>query len=161
MWIEGELGHVGGSSTLHKDIGYDKLSIIKTDPEQARDFVEKTGIDSLACNIGNVHGIWKGLPRIDFKLLYDIERACNVPLVLHGGSGIGPSQIKKAITLGICKMNVNSEMRVAFSEGLRRGLGDKKMYVPTKYLPAAMNAVQRIVEKKIVLLNSKGLLRKI
>jgi len=154
LWIEGELGHVGGSSTLHKDTSYSSLEIIKTDPQQARDFVQKTGIDSLASNIGNVHGIWKGLPDIDFRLLAEIRKHIHIPLVLHGGSGIAPFQIRKAISLGISKINVNSEMRVAFSTALKKSLAKKDTFVPTEYLPEAISAVQKVVDGKIRLFKS-------
>lgn len=161
LWCEGELGHVGGSSTLHKDQGYDSLEIIKTDPDQAKEFVQRTGIDSLAANIGNVHGIWKGLPHIDFHLLEEIHKKVKVPLVLHGGSGIARFQIQKALDHGICKVNVNSEMRIAFSESIRQSLQDRTQFVPTKYLPLAIESVQKVVEKKILLFKSAGKLRKL
>jgi len=155
-WIEGELGHIEGSSTVHKNVSYDKIKkeIIMTNPEQAKEFVEKTGINSLAVNIGNVHGIWKGSPSIDFKRLEDIYKKVKIPLVLHGGSGIPDAQIKKALKYGISKINVNTEIRVAFSNSLRKSLSDKKQFIPTKYLPSAISAVQEIINKKIKLFGS-------
>lgn len=154
LWIEGELGHVGGSSTLHKQVSYSKVKLIKTDPDQAKEFVQHTGIDSLASNIGNVHGIWKGLPNIDFKLLAKLHKTIKIPLVLHGGSGIADFQIRKAISLGIAKINVNSEMRIAFSKSLRKSLKDPEMFVPTSYLPDAISAVENVVQSKIRLFRS-------
>lgn len=154
-WIEGELGHVGGSSTLHKNISYSELEMVMTDPKQAERFVRKTGINSLAINIGNVHGVWKGRPALDFNRLEAIKRAANIPLVLHGGSGIPASLIKKALARGIDKINVNTEIRVAYSSSLRKSLSDQEMFIPTTYLPFAVASVQKIVEKKILFFGSR------
>lgn len=150
IWIEGEIGHIEGSSTLHKS-SYEKIrkEMVMTDPEQARDFAEKTGIDSLAVNIGNAHGIWKGSPDIEFNRLEAIYKKVKIPLVLHGGSGIPELQIRKALKYGIAKINVNTELRIAFSDSLRKSLLGKKQFIPTKYMPYAINAVQKVVERKI------------
>ncbi|RMF54819.1 class II fructose-bisphosphate aldolase [Candidatus Woesearchaeota archaeon] len=156
VWVEAELGHVGGSSTLHEKEGYSKVlkTISFTDPEMAKEFSEKTGLDSLAVTIGNVHGLWKGIPHINFELLKKIHKMVKKPLVLHGGSGIPKDQIRKALSLGISKVNINTEMRVAFSSSIRKSLKDPKMFVPTKYLPKATEAVQKIVESKMILFKS-------
>ncbi|MBU0758733.1 MAG: class II fructose-bisphosphate aldolase [Nanoarchaeota archaeon] len=160
-WIEGELGHVGGSSTLHKDQSYSDVEMIMTEPDEARRFVQETGVNSLAINIGNVHGVWNGIPHIDFKRLKEIQKATRIPLVLHGGSGIPMGQIKKALSFGIDKININTEIRVAYSESIRNSLKDKNMFIPTSYMPLAVKAVQKVVETKIKMFGSTNKLRKL
>jgi ketose-bisphosphate aldolase len=156
LWIEGEIGHIGGSSTLHKDETTEKIEMVMTDPDEAKDFVEKTGVNSLAVNIGNVHGIWKGGKHIDLQRLADIHAKVKVPLVLHGGSDITAEQIAKAITLGIAKINVNTELRIAYTSAVRTALKDENEFVPTKYLPAAQQAVQAVVEEKLKMFGAAG-----
>lgn len=153
--VEGELGHVGGASEIHDE----KAKIEKstyTDPEQAAVFVRETGIDVLASSIGNIHGIYENEPRLDFERLEKIG-LIGVPLSLHGGSGIPESQIKKAISLGITKVNVNTELRQAYTESLHDEL-DKNPdeIVPYKYLPAEIEAVKNVVVEKIKMFGSEG-----
>lgn len=105
--VESELGQIMLGAGYYKQ---DKVESLFTDPEQAREFVEKTGIDALAVSIGNVHGAYQGEPRIDFQRLEEITRQTAVPLVLHGSSGIGQDNLEKAIQLGIRKINLYSEI---------------------------------------------------
>lgn len=98
--VEGELGTIGGA----------EANIVKeedafTNPDEALDFVNKTGIDALAVSIGNVHGNYKGEPKLDFERLEKIAKLTDLPLVLHGGSGIYDDDFRKAVSLGICKIN--------------------------------------------------------
>lgn len=153
LWVEGELGSISGSSTLHKQT-YSEIvkEEFMTSPNQAKEFVEKTGINSLAVSIGNVHGVWKGSPKLDFKRLEQIHKKVKIPLVLHGGSGIPDKDIRKAVKHGIAKINVNTEMRIAFSKALRETINkDKQQKVPYKLLYSTIPAVQQVVEKKIKL----------
>jgi fructose-bisphosphate aldolase class II len=147
--VEGEIGHVGGSSKSFKkeDLKVKKESL--TDPKEAKEFVERTAVDSLAVAIGSVHGVWKQAPNLDFKRLEKIQKAVKIPLVLHGGSGIKDSDIKKAIKLGIAKINANTEIRMAFTEALRKRLKQKPSeVVPYRYLDTAAAAVYRVIEEK-------------
>ncbi len=123
-----------------------------TDPEQAKDFVKRTKIDTLAVAIGNVHGYYKDV-RIDFNRLNQITKQINVFLALHGGSGISSQQIKKAVKTGINKVNVNTELRMAWRKGVLKGFG-KKEIKPYKVLPEATKVVQKKVEEKIKLFSS-------
>lgn len=146
--VEGELGLV--PTPKQKEIIDEKeRKKAMTDPHQALDFVKKTNVDFLAVAIGNLHGFYKGKPLLDFSRLLEIKNKINIPLVLHGGSGIKDSDIKKAINLGICKINVNTELRLAFSNALRRALKDPTQNVPYEYMKAAELAVQKVVEEKI------------
>lgn len=158
IFIEGELGHIEGGSTLHKKRTYrDALkNSAFTNPAQAREFIEKTGVDSLAVNVGNVHGLWKGTPHIDFPRLKEIIKLTNIFTVLHGGSGIPQDQIKKAIRIGIDKVNINSEMRIAYTNALRKQLRRKNQFVPREFLPFSQAAVTKVVLQKISLFNAKN-----
>lgn len=141
---EGEVGMIGSDLT---------------DPEEAEKFVKETKIDNLTINIGT----WHGLPAekgpkvgIDFQRLKEIKnRLKNIPLVLHGGSGVPESHIKEAIKSGIVKININTELRMAYTNSLRKILQEKpEEIIPYKYLPEVIFAVQKIVEEKIKLFGS-------
>lgn len=103
--VEAELGHVGDA----KDCAADRQNTF-TKPEEARDFVDQTGVDCLAVAIGTAHGLYKGTPELDFVLLAQLKQELNMPLVLHGGSGTGDENIRRACTMGINKVNVFSEL---------------------------------------------------
>lgn len=153
--VEGEIGHITGSSEKHEakiKISPDSL----TDPSQAESFSKQTGIDVLAVSIGNIHGVYNNTPKLDFELLSQIKSKVNKFFSLHGGSGIPKNQIKKAIAGGVVKVNVNTELRLAYHKGL---LHEFEVHpdevVPYKYLPAGTEAVKRVVEAKIRLFGSK------
>ena len=103
--VEAELGHVGVGSNYGK-LGEDLL----TDPDQALDYIKKTGVDCLAVAIGTAHGAYAGEPHLDFERLKEIKKKVGIPLVLHGGSGTGDDNISKACTLGINKVNICNEL---------------------------------------------------
>ena len=154
--VEGELGYIGGESMPHK-----KKAIIKkedlTFPEQVSEFVKKTKVDSLAIAIGNIHGIYAGRPKLDFKRLKEIEKKTKVFLVLHGGSGISETEIKKAVKFGIVKININTELRVAWKKSLEESLREKQKGIkPYKVLPQVQKSIQEKVEEKINLFGSKN-----
>ncbi|MEI6266417.1 MAG: class II fructose-bisphosphate aldolase [bacterium] len=153
--VEGELGHIGGVSEIHTESSKIEPSTY-TDPEMAKFFVEETGIDVLASSIGNVHGIYKNEPELDFDRLKKIGKI-GVPLSFHGGSGISEVNIKKAISLGVTKVNVNTELRVAYTETLRRELiADTEVEIPYKYLPKTIAAVKKVVKEKIKIFGSEN-----
>lgn len=146
--VEGELGLIPtpGQKEIVSEREREKAM---TNPDLALDFVKKTEVDFLAIAIGNVHGFYKDRPILDFRRLREIKKKVKIPLVLHGGSGIADCDIKKAISLGICKINVNTELRVAFTEALRKALKNPEAHVPYEYMKAAEAAVQKLVEEKI------------
>lgn len=153
VWVEAELGSISGSSTLHEE-SYSEIvkKEFMTNPELAKEFVEKTNVNALAVSIGNVHGIWKGSPKLDFNRLKQIHKKVKIPLVLHGGSGIPDKDIRKSINFGIAKINVNTELRIAYANALRNFVFKKKKEnVPYKILYSTIPAVQAVVEKKIKL----------
>lgn len=150
--VEGELGHIGGtgsSKVFTEEVKIDERYL--TDPQQALDFVERTGIDRLGVAIGNLHGIsLAAQPKLDIERLSAIRKilAGKCVLVLHGGSGIPDEQIQAAIQNGIRKINVNTELRIAFTEALKIALaGDET--TPYKYLAPAIEAMRKAVEDKI------------
>lgn len=111
--VEGELGAVGANQDAQHE-GTAPQSL--TDPKAAVEFVERTGVDALAVSIGNAHGLYAARPEFDFELLETISRSVDIPLVLHGGSGTPLDQLQKAISLGMCKVNVASEIGKAFTD---------------------------------------------
>jgi len=157
--VEGELGYLRGASSLQEK----KLEIKPEDltkPDEAREFVEKTGVDSLAMAIGNAHGVFKiSEEKLDLQRLAEIKKATGekVFLVLHGGSGIPAQDIKKAIELGIVKINVNTDLRLAYSQALIDQLKDQpKETTPYKILEPVLESVKKVVEEKIKLFGSEN-----
>ena len=156
--VEGEVGRIGtDSSKLYSD----KFQIKEEDltkAEEAKEYVKKTGVNLLAVSIGNFHGIEiSGVcPNLRLDVLEKIRKEIGgVLLVLHGGSGTPEDDVKKAIETGVAKININTELRLAFSGNLRKALnGDMEEVVPYKYLPAAQKSVEKVVELKINLFGS-------
>lgn len=116
--VEAELGHVGNETVYEEALSDYKY----TDPDQAADFVERTGCDSLAVAIGNVHGVYSSEPKLDFDVVRHCRDAVDVPLVLHGASGIGDEDIKKCISLGIAKINIHTELCQAAMEAVNANM---------------------------------------
>lgn len=143
--VEAELGVVGGQED---DVIAD--GVIYADPEECRELVERTGIDCLAPALGSVHGPYKGEPNLGFKEMEEIGNQSDIPLVLHGGTGIPTKDIQKAISLGSAKINVNTESQIASAKRVREVLAnDSEVYDPRKYLGPAREAVKETVQGKI------------
>jgi fructose-bisphosphate aldolase class II len=162
--VEGEMDHIEGSSADHRnDVdGYrTQMSDFSkySDPVTAKSFIERTGVDTFASFVGNVHGLYPGPKRINVDLLAKIKQMLpNTFLSLHGGSGIPGEDIQAAINLGVVKININSELRVAFRDKLREVLQRKEdsEVAIYKIMPEAISVVQMIVEEKIRLFGSIG-----
>ena len=158
LLIEGELGYLRGESVVHRKVEVKPEDL--TSPEQAKEFIEKTGVDSLAIVVGNIHGVETDLknPPLYLDKLRKIQQA--IPktfLVLHGGSGTPDEDIKKAIKLGIVKININTELRIAYSKELEKTIKEHPEEVkPYKILAPAVEAMKEVVEEKIDLFGSKG-----
>ncbi len=149
--IEGELGYIGSSSKILDEIPED-VEMKTTSVEDAKIFVEKTGIDVLAPSIGNIHGMVKsGNPSINADLVKDIAGGADVNLVLHGGSGISDEEVRQGIKNGISIVHVNTEIRIAFREGLVESLKDNDSIAPYKYLQLPKDRVYEVVLNKIKL----------
>jgi ketose-bisphosphate aldolase len=155
--IEGELGYLRGKSTIQEKLEIKQEDL--TDPKQALEFIEQTGVDSLAMAIGNIHGVFKSAqnPNLFLDRLEEINKVVGdqVGLVLHGGSGTPEEDIKKAIPLGIVKINVNTELRMAYTNALKKSFQDNPDKItPYKIMPPVIEAVQKVVEEKIKLFGS-------
>ena len=143
--VEAELGKVGG-----KEDDLDGGEGGFTDPQEAKEFVERTGVDSLAVAIGTAHGMYKGEPKLDLDRLSQIKEVVSIPLVLHGGSGIPDEKVQESIRRGICKVNYATELRIAFTNGVNKYLAEKPDTIdPKKYNKAGMEEVKAFVKEKI------------
>ncbi|MFA6256837.1 MAG: class II fructose-bisphosphate aldolase [Candidatus Paceibacterota bacterium] len=153
--VEAELGFIGSSSKILEKMPDGVSEETMTKPEEAKMFVEATGIDMLAPSIGNVHGMVKsGNPRLHPERVKAIREAAGVPLVLHGGSGSMNEDFVECIKSGVSTVHINTEIRMAFTNALRRSLSDSPEEItPYKYLPAGLKAVQDVVEARLKLFN--------
>ncbi len=145
--VEAELGKVGG---VEDDIRVEDDAASLADPEECRRFVELTGVPTLAPAIGTAHGIYKGEPNIDFKRIEDIAAQVDVPLVLHGGSGIPEAQVKRCVALGMAKMNVATELKNAFTRALQKCFAERPDDLdPRSYMVPAKEVVKRLALEKM------------
>ena len=151
---EGELGRLGG---VEDDLEVSEADAAFTVPEEAVEFVEKTGIDFLAIAIGTAHGLYKGIPKLDFKRLSEIRKRVSIPLVLHGASGLADEQVTEAVQRGISKINIATELKIPFADTIRKRLNDNpKDTDPRSYLAAARESVVNVVRHKIKICQSNG-----
>lgn len=145
--VEAELGKLSG---VEDDLEVDAKDAMYTNPSQAAEFVERTGIDSLAVAIGTAHGLYKGEPKLDFERLKEIRSTVDVPLVLHGASDVPDELVKTAISLGICKVNVATDLKIPFSDAVKEFFKDHpKESDPRKYMSPGKAAMREIVKHKI------------
>ncbi len=154
LLVEAELTPIVGTSAPHMQerVEEEQAKSRYTDPDQAADFVAKTKIDTLAVAVGNIHGVYKTAPKLDLDLLGILRDRLPCFFSLHGGSGIPDDQIRKAIKIGkIVKINVNSEMRIAYRETLEKVLKKSEEVAIYKIMPDVIEAVRKVVEKKIKL----------
>lgn len=149
--VEGEIGQV----KYREELRISKAPVLAT-PEQAVDFVRRTKVDALAVGIGNNHGLPVPGERLHFDVLASIRRAIRVPLVLHGASGTSASHIRRAIGLGICKINIDTDLRLAFTAAVRAGLRSRRVFDPRQYLTLARTADYEVVKEKISIFGSRG-----
>lgn len=151
--VEAELGKVGGKEDDLE--GGDQNPY--TDPEEARIFVEATGVDSLAVAIGTAHGVYKGIPKLDINRLSGIRQVVSIPLVLHGTSGVPDDTVRECIRRGICKVNYATDLRIAFTKGVTRVLSEHPETIdPKKYNAAGREEVKKYVMDKMMVCGSNG-----
>ena len=154
--IEGELGHVGDNEGSAE--GSDHMadpSAFFTDPALAKDFVDKTGVDALAIAVGNAHGAYKLPPKLDFERIRTIAKTVDVPLVLHGGSGLTDNDFRQAIKDGISKVNIFTDINVAAVEAEFQKFSDMNKGI-IDLIPAAVEAVKLATMEKMKLFSSDG-----
>lgn len=151
--VEAEIGRISGTE--------DGLTIAEkeakmTDPSEAFDFVQRTQVDCLAVTIGNVHGEYKSPPRLDFDRLDRIRRLIDIPLVLHGASGLPPQMISESIQRGVCKFNVNTEVRQAYMQALKDEICGQTPKDLLDIAGEAIEAMQEVIAEKLELFGSVG-----
>ncbi|MEW9078870.1 class II fructose-1,6-bisphosphate aldolase [Terrisporobacter glycolicus] len=150
--VEAELGKVGGKEDDLDggDGGY-------TDPSQAKEFIERTGADSLAISIGTAHGVYKGEPKLDLNRLSQIREVVDIPLVLHGTSGVPDEIVTECVNRGICKVNYATDLRIAFTKGVKKVLDENPDTIdPKKYNSQGREEVKEYVKSKMVVVKSAG-----
>lgn len=160
MMVEGEIGDIGTGSEIH-DKAPDLAKGLSS-PEEAKQYVESTGVDILAPAVGNMHGLLKSMVSGETKKRLDIERIAGIKnatgafLTLHGGSGTDDDDLRKAIGAGINVVHINTELRVAWRRGLEQGLAKMpEEVVPYKILPPAVEAVKQVVLSRLRVFNGK------
>jgi fructose-bisphosphate aldolase class II len=152
--VEGELGQIG---KISDKITKEQLEKTKANPQEAQEFVKQTGVDALAIAVGNIHGMQKQEAEIDIPRIETIRKLTNVPLVLHGASGIPNESVRQAIKAGICKINIDTELRKAFVRGINIVLKEDPSGIdPRKILGKAKTEMKEAVREKIRLFGCNG-----
>ncbi|WP_416198752.1 MAG: class II fructose-1,6-bisphosphate aldolase [Sporanaerobacter sp.] len=152
--VEGELGKIGGTED---HIVVDEREATFTDPDEAVRFVEETGVDSLAIAVGTAHGVYKGEPKLDFDRIKIIKEKTNIPLVLHGSSGVPYASLEKAVSLGINKINIDTDIRAAFAQAVKDFLRENPDNIdPRKILGPARDSMKQVVMEKMKVFGSVG-----
>ncbi len=150
--VEAELGKIGGTED---HITVSEKDATFTDPNEAKIFVEETGVDSLAIAVGTAHGVYKGEPKLDYDRIKAIRDLVDIPLVLHGSSGVPEESLKKAISLGVCKINIDTDIRAAFARAVKEFVGDNPDEIdPRKILGPASKAMKEIIMEKMEIFGS-------
>ncbi|MBZ4651171.1 MAG: class II fructose-bisphosphate aldolase [Thermoanaerobacter sp.] len=147
--LEGELGRISGIEENVENID-DAL----TNPDSVVEFIERSKVDSLAIAIGNAHGLYKGKPKLDFERLSKINDISSVPLVLHGGTGIPLEDIKKAIKLGISKVNIGTEIKITYFKTIKRYIGTINKNDVRHLISTIQNDIKELVKQYIEIFGS-------
>lgn len=163
VYVEGELGYIGSSSEVMSGIpqGAAVETAQLTTKEEAARFVSETKVDFLAPAVGNLHGMLKDAPnpRLNIERIKEIKEAVKIPIVLHGGSGTADADFLSAIDVGVNIIHINTEIRLAWREGMEKGLRENPDEIaPYKIFPEAVRAVQAVVEARLKLFNKIGTL---
>lgn len=150
--VEAELGRLGGQED---DLVVDAKDAAFTDPDSSVEFVKLTGVDSLAVAIGTAHGLYHGEPKLDFDRLEKIGQILDIPLVLHGASDVPDEMVKRAITYGISKVNVATDLKIPFSDAVKKYFKENPdANDPRKYMTPGKNAMKEIIRHKILVMGS-------
>lgn len=136
--VEAEIGNIGGTETII---------------EEAIKFVKETNINSLAPAVGNKHGEYKEQPKLNFEKITQISKKLDIPLVLHGGSGIDNYNIQKSIECGICKININTELQIGWATKVKKYIEETNEYDPRKIIKSGEQNLKNIIQQKLELLN--------
>lgn len=147
--VEGEIGHIGNDKNPEND------GILYAEVDDCVKYCQESAIDFLAPALGSVHGLYKGEPKLNFERMSQISEITNLPLVLHGGTGIYDEQIRKSIECGIAKININTELQIAWSNAVKEHINDNNIYDPRKIIKLGEIALKECVRNKILLLGCK------
>ena len=158
IWAQAELGSILGKEGMVKlETGEINMKDLMTDPQQAKDFVARTNVDTLAVSVGTIHGSFKGVEKVDLVRLKKIHSLVKIPLVLHGGSGLSTKSFKKAIKNGISVINIDTNLRIAFKKALVSNINKASDLIdPRKILAPSTEAMQAEVEKMIKIFGSNN-----
>ncbi len=151
--VEAEIGKIGGTED---DVTVTEREATFTDPDEAEKLVNETGVDSLAIAIGTAHGPYKGEPKLDFVRLKKIKKKLNMPIVLHGSSGVPEDSIRKAVSLGVNKINIDTDIRLSFNAAVRDFIGKSDAYDPRKIITPARDAMKETIKTKMIMFGSAG-----
>ena len=146
--VEAEIGRVGGENEKNNN------GIVYADVSESVRLSKNSEIDALAPALGSVHGMYNGEPKLNFDRMAEISNLTNLPLVLHGGSGIYDEQIEKAIECGICKINFNTEIQIAWARGVKEGLKNSDAYDPRKIISSGEENIKKVIKDKLHILKS-------
>lgn len=150
--VEAELGKVGG-----KEDDLEADADTNTDPQEAKEFVERTGVTSLAIAIGTAHGFYAGTPVLDKERVSEVRKLVDVPLVLHGASGLTDDDVRECVERGMCKVNFATELRAAYTAAVKKLLDEKpETYDPKKFGVVGMEAVTELVKGRMKVLGCDG-----
>ena len=150
--VEAELGKVGG-----KEDDLEAEADTNTDPQEAKEFVERTGVTSLAVAIGTAHGFYVGTPVLDKERLSEIREVVDIPLVLHGASGLSDEDVSDCVKRGICKVNFATELRAAYSKAVKETFAENENTIdPKAYGKKAIQAVKELVEARMKVCGCDG-----
>jgi fructose-bisphosphate aldolase class II len=151
--VEGELGFIGQGSMLRDEIPEGVSPETQTTAEDAKSFVDETLVDLFAPSVGNVHGLVRsGEPKLNIKRIKEIAKAVRVPLVLHGGSGNSDEEIAEAIDAGIRIVHINTELRLAYKKGVKKGVSSDEL-APYKFLAEGVEEMKKLATSKLKLFN--------
>lgn len=158
VWVQAELGAILGKEGLIK-LRKAKLNMkdLLADPEEAKDFVQKTKVDTLAVAVGTIHGVLKGMEKVDQPRLQKINSLVKIPLVLHGGSGLSSQTFKQAIKNGVRVINIDTNLRLAFKKALQQNINKHQDIIdPRQILQPSTKAMEQEVIKMITIFGSKN-----
>jgi len=153
MLVEGELGFIGSGSMFRDEIPEGVSEDTQTTPEDAVKFIEETGVDLFAPSVGNIHGLVRsGEPKLNIERIKDIAKVVNIPLVLHGASGNTDEEVLEAINAGIRMVHINTELRIAYKEGIKKGMSSDEL-APYKFMAEGVAEMKKVVTAKLKLFN--------
>lgn len=158
VWVEAELGSILGTEGALELAGKQTPDAMLTNPADAKQFVTTTGVDALAVSVGTIHGAFSGQEYIRFELLEEIEKTLpEMPLVIHGASGLADEHLQRVATSNVCKINVDTELRIAFDQAVRAYYQDQHDKIDIReILGPARDAAQAVVAAKLKLFGSAG-----